>query len=430
VKAGANNILAALNALAVDLAFGVGNYRDFPRDPFPFQHQQNPTNVAGAVIGAINAWTDAGGGDLPEANLFALHKLAEPPGGTIGWRAGAKRIVVWFGDAPGHDPVCPTISGEGVAVTEASVTAELVAEGIVVLAISVSSPGLDGDPTVGADYTAACGPPGGTPGQGTRLAGATGGQFASGINAGNIVATIVSLVRGAVAGIRSLTLVPSGATTPFVDTIAPAAGFGPLPGDRPHEPRFEVLWRGIEPCADGDQVFTGALDVVADGAIVASKAVRITVPACPRRFVYSVKFVCGEQRDCACECTSVRPGVYATEINIHNFHDDEVVVEKYVIPVVLAGAAVAREPRVRGRMVADRLVLPPHSASMDDCCRIGELVFGATPPSPAPLTVGFLEIVSSRELAVTAVYTASDRERGSISIDVRQVMAANARAER
>ena len=48
-----------------------------------------------------------------EGQLFALDRLAndvDPNGGDIGRRPGAKRIIVWFGDQPGHDPVCAAIT--------------------------------------------------------------------------------------------------------------------------------------------------------------------------------------------------------------------------------------------------------------------------------------------------------------------------------
>ena len=108
----------------------------------------------------------------------------------------------------------------GAAVTEASATAKLVAQGIKVLAISIGSPGLDDDPKNGeSGYDAKCGPPGGAPGQGTRIAGATGGQFVSGINAANIVNTIISLVSGAVGAIQNVKLVPSAGIASFVTSI-------------------------------------------------------------------------------------------------------------------------------------------------------------------------------------------------------------------
>jgi hypothetical protein len=424
VQAGANNILTALNGTGLDLAYGVGNYRDFPFDPFAFQHQLDPTNVAASVTGAINAWLASGGGDTPEGQLFALDRLAVPSGPPIGWRSGAKRIVVWFGDAPGHDPVCAAISGQPADITQATVTAKLVAEQITVLAISVSNPGLDADPVpLSNDYLAACGAPGGAAGQGTAIATATGGQFVGGIDPGSIVTTIINLVTAAVSTINNVNLIPAGATTPFVTSITPAGGYGPLVTDREHKLVFNVRFTGVVPCKETEQVFTGTLDVVVDSAVVAQKRVEIKVPACVPKFVYSVKFVCGTQPECPCDCVSVRPGIYATEINIYNFHRTEVEVEKRVVPVVFAGAPSGRQPRVAGPRAGDRITLPGFSATMDDCCRIAELLLGAPAPSPLSLTIGFLEITSDQELSVTAVYTASNLKAGSISIDVEQIQA-------
>jgi hypothetical protein len=419
VKAGAGSILTALNALGVDLAFGLGNYKDFPSDPFAFQHQVSPTAVAGTVMAAINAWSASGGSDGPEGQLFALDSLAVAPGGTIGWRSGSKRIVVWFGDMPGHDPVCTAISGAPAAITEASVTARLVAEKIAILAISTANPGLDGNPTAGAtDYTATCGAPGGTAGQASRLATATGGTAVTGINPANIVNTIIGLVTTAVSLITNVRLAPSASIAPFVSSINPSAGYGPLPGDKAHVLTFRVKFSGI-PCREEAQVVNGTLDVVADGVVVAAKRVQITVPPCrAAEFVYSVKYICGTQAECACACAPLRPGHYATEINIHNHSGREVRIRKRVIPVVFAGAVVGREPAAGTPKAADAITLPPHSATMDDCCRLTELLLRA--PQGAPLNVGFLEITASAEVAVTAVYTSSG-PRGGLAIDVQQI---------
>ena len=419
VQAGSNNVLAALGALGIDIAFGVGNYKDFASgDPYGFQHQVSPTNVAATVTAAINAWSATGGGDYQEAGLFALDSLAVPPGGTVGWRPGSKRIIVWFGDAPSHDPICTAVSG-APAVAETSATAKLVAQGIAVLAISTAVPGLDDDPKVGATgYVAQCGAPGGLPGQGTRIANATGGAFATGINAGNIVTTITTLVTKAIAGIQNVKLVPSASVASFVVSITPATGYGPLAGNEDHILKFEVKFAGV-PCKPEAQVVSGTIDVVADGTVVASKKVQITVPPCA--IVYSVKFICGEQPDCSCDCAPVQPGRYATEINIHNYSLKTIEVVKRVVPVVLASAPVGREPRAAGVRAADKIVLPAQTATMDDCCRIAELLFDGQPPSPMPLTIGFLELTASAEIAVTAVYTASNPKSGGISLAVEQI---------
>src|SRR6266852_1351632 len=277
VQAGANNVLAALSGLPVDIAFGVGNYKDLAsRDPYGFQHQVSLTNLVTTVATAISTWSANGGGDLPEAGLFALDSLAVPPGPGIGWRAGSKRIIVWFGDAASHDPICPAVSGVA-AVSEASATAKLVTQNIAVLAVSTANPGLDDDPKAGATgYVAQCGPPGGLSGQATRIATATGGAIAKGIHAGNIVSTIINLVRSAVGSIQNVKLVPTALLAPFVTSINPPGGYGPLSGDQDHTLTFDVKLPGI-PCISKEQVITGTIDVVADGQLVASEKVQITV---------------------------------------------------------------------------------------------------------------------------------------------------------
>jgi Integrin beta chain VWA domain len=419
VQTGANSVLSSLNGLGIDMVFGVGNYKDFdPSSAYAFQHQVSPTNSAAAVTTAINTWSAAGGGDTPEAAFFALDSLAVPSGGTIGWRAGSKRIIVWFADAPSHDPICKAISGLAADITEASVTAKLVAETITVLAISTATPGLDDDPKLGeSGYDALCGPPGGTPGQGTRIATSTGGAFVTGINPGNIVNTIINLVKGAVGGINNVNLVPSATVAPFVTSITPAGGYGPLAGDKDQTLPFDVKFTG-QPCKPVAQVVTGTIDAVADGKVIATKKVQITIPPCA--FVYSVKFVCGIQEECDCECTPVRPGRYATEINIHNCTTTDVSLAMRFIPLVLAGAAAGREPNTAGARAEEKMTLPRQTATMVDCCRITQLLFRGESPGAMPLTVGFLELTATADVAVTAVYTGSGRD-GGIVLDVEQI---------
>lgn len=422
VQAGSANVLAALNGLGADIVFGVGNYKDFASGaPYGFQHQLSPTNATPAVTAAINAWSATGGGDGPECALFALDALGVAPGGTIGWRAGSKRIIVWFGDVPSHDPICSAVSG-AAAVTEASATAKLVAEGIAVLAISTANPGLDGDPTAGAtDYVPQCGAPGGAPGQATRITNATGGALAIGINAGTIVNTIINLVSAAVGTIQNVNLVPSASVAPFVTSITPVGGYGPLAGDREHVLTFRVRFTGIA-CSADEQVVNGTLDVVADTKVVASKTVHITVPACG--ITYSVKFICGVQPECGCECAPAQPGLYATEINIHNYSLKPVQLVKRFVPLVLAGAPLGREPRVAAPRAEERMLLPAQAATMDDCCHIMQLLLGAAPGACPPLTIGILEITASAPVAVTAVYTTSGTKAGSgVSIHVEQIAA-------
>jgi hypothetical protein len=242
-----------------------------------------------------------------------------------------------------------------------------------------------------------------------------------------ITETIVVTIPPSPVPIQNVKMVPTGAIVPFVTSITPA-GTGPLAPNVAHTVKFEVTFTGTVPCKDQPQFFSGLLQVVATlegqrDVVIARKPVRVTVPECEpvALYSYSVKFVCGVQDDCSCGCAPVRPGAYATEINIFNPHPKEAALRKHVVPVVFAGSAVGREPRFAEVKANDKIVLPPRTATMDDCCRIAELLLGAAPGGPLPLTIGFLEIVTNQELAVSAVYTASDAKSGSLSIDVEQV---------
>ncbi|MEX3944868.1 trypsin-like peptidase domain-containing protein [Paraburkholderia sp. BR10937] len=140
-----------------------------------------------------------------------------------------------------------------------------------------------------------------------------------------------------------------------------------------------------------------------------------------RLFMYSVEFLCGEQHDDCCGCAPVRPGHYSTEINIHNWQDKAAPVVKRVIPLVLAGAVKGREPQFSAAATLETLLLPAHHATMDDCCRLAELLLGAPPAQALPLTTGILEIASTVELSVSAIYTVTDLQGNGPSITVQQI---------
>jgi hypothetical protein len=221
--------------------------------------------------------------------------------------------------------------------------------------------------------------------------------------------------------IANVTLKPSPSIAPFIASIDPAGGYGPLPAEREHVLKFRVKFKGI-PCKDEVQIVTGTIDVVIDRVVATAKRVRITVPPCKAaEFVYAVQFVCGTVPECGCACTPVRPGRYATEINIHNYSGTSVRIRKRVIPVVFAGAVTGREPATAGPKAVDAITLPPHSATMDDCCRLTELLLGA--PVGASHNIGILEITASADVAVTAVYTSSGPDGGGVDIDVQQIEA-------
>jgi hypothetical protein len=414
VKAGAAAIVGNSGLAGFDVAYGVGNYRDFPvpvPNSYAFKPQQAPTQVLADVQNAINVWTADEGSDGSEGQFWALQQLATDPG--IGWRPDAKRIVVWFGDAPGHDPICAAISG-APDVTEATATAALQAAGITVVAVSTTTSvvffpaGLDDDPTKSVfDYTVCT--VGGTPGQASRVTAATGGSLTSGVDATVIVTTLAALIAAAVSTIGNVSLVPSGGITGFVTSISPSAGYGPLPGDVEHVLPFDVVWDGTTSCTDEAQVFTGTIDVVADGIVVASKAVRVTVPAC--RWHHVIDVLCGVQprpddvagADPDRECTTVVPGRYATAVTIYNPGPCPATIEKRFAPLLLNGEPIGREPRTVGAKPFARIVLQPGEATMDDCCALDEVVRLVH----SRATLGVLDVVSDRPLVVTGIYTST-----------------------
>lgn len=89
-----------------DPYFGVGSFHD-EKDggtDFGFRHLQRLTSSRALAQQAVNKYVAENGGDTDEANLVALYKIATED--KIGWRKGSRKIVVYFGDAPGHEPTC------------------------------------------------------------------------------------------------------------------------------------------------------------------------------------------------------------------------------------------------------------------------------------------------------------------------------------
>jgi len=191
----ADEILAAIAEEDPTAQFGVGNYKDFPYDPYAFQNQLGITDDTGVVSAALQSWAAGGGADGPEGQFYALTNIATDP--DIGWREGATRIVVWFGDAPAHDPVPAAATGLGYDITEDTVTQALVDAGIRVVAISTPTgyyeDALDDDPLdAGGDYAAAYGiEEDGTPGQASRIVAATGGVHLTEVSPEEVVDAIL-----------------------------------------------------------------------------------------------------------------------------------------------------------------------------------------------------------------------------------------------
>ncbi len=121
-------------------------------------------------------------------------------------------------------------------------------------------------------------------------------------------------------------------------------------------------------------------------------------------FVYSVKFVSGLQIVPSTQFPpphepTVKPGNYATAINVHNYHLKPVTLRKK--------AVIARPESVSPRGPISAIVgenLGPNQALTVDCNEIVKLFPAGTAPLP-PFIDGFVEIVSPVQLSVAAVYT-------------------------
>ncbi|PXF45797.1 hypothetical protein BWQ96_04464 [Gracilariopsis chorda] len=147
-----------------DAHFGIGFFRDESDPGNGFINLQGITGDRAAVQTAIDTLVARGGGDRPEANLVALHKVATDS--SIGWRPASRKIVMYFGDNPGHEPTCVG----SLQLDRDDVIEALNAMKITVVAVSFN-PGLDGNPTV---FSCRRVPPAGR-GQGTAISTATGG---------------------------------------------------------------------------------------------------------------------------------------------------------------------------------------------------------------------------------------------------------------
>jgi hypothetical protein len=204
--------------------FAAAQYRDIGDTPL-FSVDEGLTSDQVAVDTAVQTWSAGGGGDTPECQLNALNELAT---GAVSFRPDATKVIVWFGDASGHDP-CN-------GVTEAGATAALVAAEILVIAIDVNTGGADG-----LDNT----------GQATRIAAATGGQFFPSLDPDDVAQVILDALSN-----LPITVVPV------------AVGCDPL--DVSFDPTSSTV-------TSGDPVFFDETIAVPADASVAGQSVHCTV---------------------------------------------------------------------------------------------------------------------------------------------------------
>jgi hypothetical protein len=153
---------------------------------------------------------------------------------------------------------------------------------------------------------------------------------------------------------------------------------------------------------------------------------------------YSVKFVCGRQLpfDASGQLWEgeppVKPGNYATEINIHNYSYRDLKLRKKLLVLVDQGKVVGREPDIVRPDPAKfaSVMLTPDSATLDDCTALWKMAGGIPAGANPPITIGYLVLLSPVDLDVDAVYTAEVglpvagavyEQPSGISIDVERV---------
>jgi hypothetical protein len=146
---------------------------------------------------------------------------------------------------------------------------------------------------------------------------------------------------------------------------------------------------------------------------------------------YAAKFVCGYQRSAADGQVLpgepiLKPGNYASEINIHNPAYKEASLRKKFL-VLVRGQEAVREPQTTKPLTVTKMILGPDYAMMDDCNNLWTIIYpGVALPSPMPVFIGYLVILSPLELDVDVVYTADapgdlTKDPTGISIDVERV---------
>jgi hypothetical protein len=133
--------------------------------------------------------------------------------------------------------------------------------------------------------------------------------------------------------------------------------------------------------------------------------------------VYSVKFICGTQNPVSTAPPvepPVKPGNYATAVNIQNFHAAATKISLRAVVANPAGTATG------AISAASSIGLVPYQGLEVDCAQIVALL-KRTDPQPPPFIKGFVDIQSTVILSVVGVYTAEQiggNGKAPVSVDV------------
>ena len=146
-------IVPAVRDAIADVVMGVGDYRDFPVDPYgspgdwAYQTRQTMTADVAAVQTALNGLSAGGGADGPESGTEGLYRSASGgscPAGGFGeacFRAMSHPIIVVVTDNEMHNgPGGRNAYGAGVtARTWAEMTAALIAQEVKIVGANVGT---------------------------------------------------------------------------------------------------------------------------------------------------------------------------------------------------------------------------------------------------------------------------------------------------
>jgi hypothetical protein len=146
---------------------------------------------------------------------------------------------------------------------------------------------------------------------------------------------------------------------------------------------------------------------------------------------YAAKFVCGYQQAVQPGAiitgeTTLKPGNYATVINIHNPIYKQVPLRKKFIVEMVGSQPFAMEPQQTEPRNVVTMTLGADMVTMDDCNNLWKYSFPTPPPGQMPVFIGYLVILSPVDLDVDAAYTANAPgdlhiAPTGVSIDVERV---------
>lgn len=303
MKVNAVSIMNAVAAVIPDVQFGVTSYEDYPASysscgysnmygwvtDQPFRLSQPLTGSTASVAGALGALTLGSGVDGPESYTRALYETyaeltpdGAGSGGPIGWRPGARRIVVNFGDniphdcdvggpvgtpgmSTGADPGRDAVTGTADDLAILDVIDGMAANNVALINL-FSSPFDAFGTSLWNAYATRNG--------GTNFVINADGSIPGGVD---IATTIAGLIEDAVSTVGSLTIGVCPGSESFASWLVrttPASYTGvSLPDTLPFEVEFGP------PAGTPDGVYSFALCAIGDGAVLGRQEVTITVRA-------------------------------------------------------------------------------------------------------------------------------------------------------